>query len=144
MRERPQDYSEQVKARLEIGTAVTGVQYLNALRLRDAALKAWLAEVAARVDALHAPVVSFATPTIAETDVGGGGKMTEVLAKVTRLMRPVNYLGLPSLAVPCGFQPHGLPCAFQLIGRPFDEGLLLRLGHAYQEATDWHRRLPPQ
>ena len=70
--------------------------------------------------------------------------MTELLALVTRLMRPVNFLGLPSLAVPCGFQPHGLPCGFQLIGRPFDEGLLFRLGHAYQRATDWHTRLPPR
>lgn len=148
LRERPQDYSDQLRARLELGMAVTGVQYINALRLRDHALKTWLAEVMSKVDALHAPVVSFATPTIAETDVGGGAKMTEVLAKVTRLMRPVNYLGLPSLAVPCGFQSvggsAGLPCAFQLIGRPFDEGLLFRLGHAYQQVTDWHRKVPPQ
>ncbi len=143
LRERPQDYSDQVRARLEIGAGVTATQYLNALRLRDAALKAWLAEVMSKVDAVHAPVVAFATPTIAETDVGGGAKMTELLALVTRLMRPVNFLGLPSLAVPCGFQPHGLPCGFQLIGRPFDEGLLLRLGHAYQRATDWHTRRPP-
>lgn len=144
LRERPQDYSDQVRARLEIGAGVTATQYLNALRLRDAALKAWLAEVMGKVDAVHAPVVAFATPTIQETDVGGGTKMTELLALVTRLMRPVNYLGLPSLAVPCGFQPHGLPCGFQLIGRPFDEALLFRLGHAYQRATDWHTRLPPR
>ncbi|MBI2753574.1 MAG: amidase [Betaproteobacteria bacterium] len=142
LRERPQDYSEQVRARLELGAAVGAIQYINALRLRDQALKTWLAEVMATVDAVHAPCVSFATPTIAETDVGGGQKMGQVLAQVTRLMRPVNYLGLPSLAVPCGFQPHGLPCAFQLIGRPFDEALLFRLGHAYQRATDWHLRSP--
>ncbi|HLE67699.1 MAG TPA: amidase, partial [Burkholderiales bacterium] len=114
LRERPQDYSEQVRARLELGAAVAATQYINALRLRDQALKIWLAEVMSEVDAVHAPCVTFATPTIAETDVGGGQKMSQVLAQVTRLMRPVNYLGLPSLAVPCGFQPHGLPCAFQL------------------------------
>lgn len=142
LRERPQDYSEQVRARLELGAAVAATQYINALRLRDQALKMWLAEVMSEVDAVHAPCVAFATPTIAETDVGGGQKMGQVLAQVTRLMRPVNYLGLPSLAVPCGFQPHGLPCAFQLIGRPFDEALLFRLGHAYQRATDWHLRAP--
>jgi aspartyl-tRNA(Asn)/glutamyl-tRNA(Gln) amidotransferase subunit A len=143
LRERPQDYSDQVRARLEIGAGVTAMQYINALRLRDAALKTWLAEVMSKLDAVHAPVVAFTTPTIAETDVGGGAKMNELMALVTRLMRPVNYLGLPSLAVPCGFQPHGLPCGFQLIGRPFDEGLLFRLGHAYQNATDWHTRRPP-
>ena len=143
LRDRPQDYSDQVRARLEIGSGVTAVQYLNALRLRDHALRTWLAQAMLGVDVLHAPVVAFATPTIAQTDVGGGAKMGELVALVTRLVRPVNFLGLPSLAVPCGFQPHGLPCDFQLIGRPFDEGLLFRLGHAYQRATDWHTRRPP-
>ncbi|MCX7962445.1 MAG: amidase [Burkholderiales bacterium] len=143
LRERPQDYSEQLRARLELGACIGAVQYINALRLRDRALKQWLAHVMSKVDALHAPVVSFATPTIAETDVRGGARMTEVLASVTRLVRPANFLGVPALAVPCGFQPNGLPCAFQLIGRPFAEALLLRLGHAYQRETDWHRRRPP-
>jgi aspartyl-tRNA(Asn)/glutamyl-tRNA(Gln) amidotransferase subunit A len=143
LRERPHDYSEQVRARLEIGVSVTAVQYINALRLRGHALGTWLEQVMSKVDAVHAPAVSFPTPTIADTDVAGGGKMSDVIAKVTRLMRPFNFLGVPSLAVPCGFQPSGLPCAFQLAGRPFDEGLLLRLGHAYQQATDWHRRAPP-
>ena len=142
LRERPQDYSEQVRARLELGAAVGAVQYVNALRLRGAALRTWNSQVMSRVDALHAPCVAFATPTIAETDVGGGPKMAEVLAQATRLMRPANYLGLPALAVPCGFQDHGLPCAFQLIGRAFDEALLFRLGHAYQRATGWHTKAP--
>ena len=144
LRERPQDYSDQVRARLELGAAVGATQYINALRLRSQALQQWLGTVMPQVDAVHAPCVAFATPTIAETDVGGGPKMGQVMAQVTRLMRPVNFLGLPSLAVPCGFQPHGLPCAFQLIGRPFDEALLLRLGHAYQRATDWHARAPAE
>jgi aspartyl-tRNA(Asn)/glutamyl-tRNA(Gln) amidotransferase subunit A len=142
LRERPQDYSDQVRARLELGAAVSATQYINALRLRSHALAQWLDGVMQQVDVVHAPCVAFATPTIAESDVGGGPKMGRVLAQVTRLMRPANYLGLPSLAVPCGFQPHGLPCAFQLMGRPFDEALLFRLGHAYQRATGWHERAP--
>ena len=142
LRERPQDYSDQVRARLELGAAVSATQYINALRLRSHALQQWLDDVMQQVDVVHAPCVAFATPKIAETDVGGGPKMGQILAQVTRLMRPANYLGLPSLAVPCGFQPHGLPCAFQVIGRPFDEALLFRLGHAYQGATDWHARAP--
>ena len=51
-------------------------------------------------------------------------------------------LGLPALALPCGFQPDGMPAALQLVARPFAEGLLLRAGHRYQQATDWHRRAP--
>ncbi len=142
LRERPQDYSEQVRARLELGAAVGAVQYVNALRLRGEALRIWNGEVMSKIDAVHAPCVAFPTPTIAETDVGGGPKMAQVIAQATRLMRPANFLGLPSLALPCGFQPNGLPVAFQLIGRPFGEGQLLRLGHAYQMNTGFHREGP--
>ncbi len=142
LRERPGDYSDQVRARLELGLAVPAPLYINGLRLRSEALRAWQQEVMAKVDVVHAPAVAFATPTIAETDVGGGARMNDLMARATRLTRPVNYLGLPGLVLPCGFQSHGLPCGMQLIGRPFDDSLLLRLGHAYQQATDWHTRLP--
>jgi aspartyl-tRNA(Asn)/glutamyl-tRNA(Gln) amidotransferase subunit A len=131
-----------VRARLELGLAVPAPLYINGLRLRSEALRAWQQEVMAKVDVVHAPAVAFATPTIAETDVGGGARMNDLMARATRLTRPVNYLGLPGLVLPCGFQSHGLPCGMQLIGRPFDDSLLLRLGHAYQQATDWHTRLP--
>ena len=60
----------------------------------------------------------------------------------TRFTRPFNYLGVPALSVPCGFTANGLPVGFQLAGRPFAEALLFRLGHAYQQATDWHLRAP--
>ena len=61
---------------------------------------------------------------------------------LTRNTRVVNYLGLPALSVTCGFTPDGMPTSFQLIGRPFAEALLFRLGHQYQRETDWHRRWP--
>jgi aspartyl-tRNA(Asn)/glutamyl-tRNA(Gln) amidotransferase subunit A len=54
----------------------------------------------------------------------------------------VNYLGVPALALPCGFDPGGLPFGLQLIGRPFSEPLLLRAGAAYQRETGWHTRAP--
>lgn len=142
LRERPQDYSDQVRARLELGVAVSAVQYVNALRLRGAALEQWLREVMSQVDVVHAPVFGFRTPTLAETDVGGGERMTKTLALATRLTRPGNYLGVPSLVVPCGFQPHGLPAGFQLMGRPFEESTVLALGHAYEHAAGWTGRKP--
>ncbi len=58
-------------------------------------------------------------------------------------MAPFNITGLPALAVPCGFSPAGLPISLQLAGRPFDEATVLRAGHAYEQATEWHRRRPP-
>ena len=142
MRTRPQDYSDQVRARLELGLAVPATAYLESLRLRGVALQQFSAAVFAKADFLHAPTVSFQTPTLAETDVGGGQTMMRVMNTITRLTRPGNFLGLPCLSVPAGFAKNGMPTAVQLIGRQFDEATLFTAGHAYQQATGWHQRSP--
>ncbi len=54
----------------------------------------------------------------------------------------VNLVGLPGLVIPCGQSAGGLPIGMQMIGRAFDDGLLLRIGSRYQESTDWHQRRP--
>ena len=56
--------------------------------------------------------------------------------------RPFNYLGLPSMSIPCGFDPNGLPIGLQISGRPFAEGALLKAADAYQRDADWHARRP--
>jgi aspartyl-tRNA(Asn)/glutamyl-tRNA(Gln) amidotransferase subunit A len=142
LRTRPQDYSPQVRARLERGLVLPATQYIDALRLRGQALADFSRAVFAKVDVLHAPCLPIPTPTIAETDVGGSPNMDRTLALMTKFMRPFNYLGLPSLALPCGFLASGLPVGMQLVGRPFAEDQILRLGHAFQRATDWHKREP--
>ena len=68
--------------------------------------------------------------------------MAAMVAGLSTCTRAANYLGGPGLIVPCGFTESGLPAAFQLMGRPFSEATLFRLGHAYQQATDWHTRAP--
>lgn len=139
--ERPQDYSPQVLMRLQNGLAIPAVTYLEAMRWRGVALAAHLQAVA-KVDAVLAPVCPQVAPTILESDVGANADAAAVLARLTRLTRPVNYLGLPSLALPCGVSASGLPVGLQLIGRPFDEPGLLRIGAAFQSATDFHTRCP--
>ena len=142
LRERSADYLPQIRARIEMGLAVPAVRYLEALKLRGPALAEFCAAVFTRCDALHVPALAMPVPTIAETDVGDGERMVPALGAITRLTRPFNYLGLPALSVPAGFTGNGLPVGFQLAGRPFSEGLLFRIGHAYQQATDWHLRAP--
>ena len=139
--ERPQDYGPQVLMRLQNGLAIPGVSYLEALRWRGPALAAYLAAVAG-VDAVIAPVAPVAAPTIAESDVGNSPDAEAVIQRLTRFTRPINYLGLPSLSIPSGFTRSGLPVGMQLVGRSFDEAVLLRIGAAFQRATDFHEKLP--
>jgi aspartyl-tRNA(Asn)/glutamyl-tRNA(Gln) amidotransferase subunit A len=141
MIERPQDYSPQVLMRLQNGLAVPAISYLEAMRWRGQALAAH-AQATAGIDAVIAPVSPMPAPTIAESDVGNSPEADAVLPRITRFTRPVNYLGLPALSVPCGFSRKGLPVGLQLIGRSFDEATLLRIGAAFQRATDFHARVP--
>ena len=137
MIERPQDYGAQVLMRLQNGLAIPAVSYLEAMRWRGPALSAYLAAVAG-TDAVLVPVAPVPAPTIAESDVGNSPGAEAVIQRLTKFTRPVNYLGLPSLAIPSGFTRGGLPVAMQLIGRSFDEAMLLRIGAAFQRATDHH------
>ncbi|WP_024512776.1 Asp-tRNA(Asn)/Glu-tRNA(Gln) amidotransferase GatCAB subunit A [Bradyrhizobium sp. ARR65] len=139
--ERPQDYGPQVLMRLQNGLAVPGVTYLETMRWRGPALAAHIAATS-KVDAVLAPVAPMPAPTIAESDVGNSPGAEAVIQRLTRFTRPINYLGLPSLAVPAGFTKAGLPVGMQLIGRSFDEASILRIGAAFQRATDFHQKAP--
>ncbi|HXI06152.1 MAG: amidase [Bradyrhizobium sp.] len=141
MIERPQDYGAQVLMRLQNGLAIPAVAYLEALRWRGPALSAYLAAVEG-TDAVLAPVAPMPAPTIAESDVGNSLEAEAVIQRVTRFTRPINYLGLPSLSIPSGFTGSGLPVGMQIIGRSFDEAMLVRIGSAFQRATDHHRKVP--
>lgn len=142
MRERPQDYSLYVRTRIEPGFHVPATTYLEALNLRARYLEEFMQTVYSKVDLVHTPVMGIPVPTIAETEPKAAGDVSGIVARLTRNTRPTNYLGLPALSVPAGFTPNGLPMAFQLMGRPFSEALLFRVGHLYQSETSWHTRLP--
>ncbi len=139
---RPDDYQEQVRNRYEPGLHVPAVKYIQALSARAGLLREFADTALAGVDALHTPGIPFPIPTRDETNVGGGERMAQMVADLSWCTRAANYLGGPALIVPCGFTESGLPAAFQLMGRPFSEATLFRLGHAYQDATDWHTRAP--
>ena len=86
--------------------------------------------------------VPFAAPLLADCDPNSTTGAARTMAEFPRFTRPISYLGLPALVLPGGFSDTNVPIGFQLVGAPFEESLLLRLGHRYQQATDWHRRRP--
>jgi aspartyl-tRNA(Asn)/glutamyl-tRNA(Gln) amidotransferase subunit A len=142
IRERSQDYSEQVRNRLQAGFFISATDYIQALKVRSQLLDEFLKEVFGKVDVLHTPMLPMPVPTIAETTPSNGIAYLNMVVSLTRNTKVVNYLGLPAMSVPCGFSANGLPVAFQLVGKPFGEAKLLQVGHAYESATDWHRKLP--
>src|SRR5687767_13332233 len=141
-RTRPQDYSPQVRERLEKGRPVLALDYVKAMQARPGAIAAFCETVFSKVDLVHGPVVSFRTPTIADTDLSTGDAAGEMLGRFVRLTRPISYLGLPVVAANAGFTRDGMPIGMQLIAPPLDEATALSAGHAFQRATDWHLRAP--
>ena len=141
---RPQHYASQVRLRLEVGFVIPATQYIDALRLRAHFTREFLDGTMGDIDMLHLPVMPFPVPTIADTDVEGDGgeAVAAMVGRVTTLTRPFNFLGVPALSVPAGFCAKGLPIGLQFIGHPFDEGLLLRIAHAFQSVTEFHRSVP--
>ena len=144
MEKTPELYANQVRTRMEAGFFIPATQYIDALRLRAHFVKEFLALAMDGVDVVMLPAIPFPIPTIEETDTEtkGGPAVLKMVASFTGLTRPFNTLGLPALSVPCGFDGNGAPIGLQLIGRPFDEALLYRIGHAYQGATDHHKKVP--
>ena len=141
MIERPQDYGAQVLMRLQNALAIPAVSYLEAMRWRGPALAAYLKAVEG-ADAMIVPVAPMPAATIAESDVGNSPDAEAVIQRITRFTRPINYLGLPSLSIPSGFTRSGLPVGMQIVGRSFDETMLVRIGAAFQRVSDHHRKVP--
>lgn len=144
MEKQPQDYANQVRTRTEAGFFIPATQYIDALRLRAHFVREFMATAMEGVDAVLLPAIPFPLPTIEETDTeeSGGPATLAMVARFTGLTRPFNTLGVPALSLPCGFDGNGAPMGLQLVGRAFEEGLLYRIGHAYQGATDHHRKVP--
>jgi aspartyl-tRNA(Asn)/glutamyl-tRNA(Gln) amidotransferase subunit A len=122
-----------VRPRIQPGVRITAPDYLAALAERDAMKRAFLGAFQ-EVDALLTPTTQ--TPAIPVDSID----QTTTPAFFTRF---VNLLELCALSVPDGFTAAGLPLSLHIICRPYDEATALRIGWAYQQATDWHERHPP-
>jgi aspartyl-tRNA(Asn)/glutamyl-tRNA(Gln) amidotransferase subunit A len=140
--QRPEDYSDQVRARIAPGFHQTGIAYVEALRARDQFLKEYLHLCLGDCDALHIPVARTHMPTIAATTSGDLDNVLQSISQLTYTNRAINYLGLPAMSVPAGFSSRQMPLAFQLVGKPFEERIILKIADAYQRDTTWHQARP--
>jgi aspartyl-tRNA(Asn)/glutamyl-tRNA(Gln) amidotransferase subunit A len=143
LRERPMDYGALVRRRIEFGLYQPATRYIEALTMRDAILRDFCASAFAACDVLLTPAAPTPAPLLSDVDVGDSKEMPALVMRLSRCTRPISYLGLPAMSVPCGFSDKGLPLAMQLIGRPFAEPTLCALGDAYQRVTTWHQQMPP-
>ena len=142
MRERAGDYAIHLAGRLYAGYAIPGTWYLEALSRRGPLLRQFCKEAFAGHDIVATPTLRTRVPTLAETDIDASPDNWARHMAVSANTRPFNYLGIPTVSVPCGFDDRGLPLGLQLSARPFAEGRALQVADAYQRDTDWHARVP--
>jgi aspartyl-tRNA(Asn)/glutamyl-tRNA(Gln) amidotransferase subunit A len=142
LRERPQDYGDDVRTLLEVGEMLLATHYLQAQRYR-ALLRQEFMEAFGQVDVFVCPTLPFTATRVGEMKVViENGVEEDMLSAIMQYTGVPSLTGLPSLAVPCGFDPDGLPVGMQIIGRPFDEATLFQAGAAFQSVTDFHRWAP--
>ncbi len=134
-------YGEITRTRLLEGLEIKAVDYLRAQHQRRV-FAGSLRSAMQSVDALILPAQPM--PAIQASQMGQQipieGQMENAGDAMLRLTMPFNLAGLPALAFPCGFNSQHLPLGLQAVGKPFEEGLILRIAHVYQQLTDWHRQ----
>jgi aspartyl-tRNA(Asn)/glutamyl-tRNA(Gln) amidotransferase subunit A len=90
------------------------------------------------------PTLPVVAPGLEEKEIKIGSLKEMVRTVLLRFTPPGNLTGLPAISVPCGFSREKMPIGMQLLGRSFDEATLLRVAYAYEQATPWHERFPPE
>ncbi len=138
---RAADYGEDVRKRLEMGSAIRAVDYLKAQQARERVREDFRVAFE-RVDVILAPSTPMTAPRLGQDTVKIGREVESVRGALVRMNRPANFTGFPAISVPCGFSRRGLPIGMALHGPVWGEAKLLRIAFAYEQATEWHLRHP--
>lgn len=133
-------YGPSFRSFLEYASGLTAADYARCheQRLRWAGA---FVEVFEHCDALACPSTFMPPPPLDALDPYGA--FSDAIAPFMRFTAPFNFSGSPTLSLPCGATADGLPHSLQLVGAHGDEAMLCRIGHAYEQSTDWHLRRPP-
>ena len=139
--ERLDAYTERTRSRLLQGQTIPAVDYLRAQQQRRA-FSSNLRSSMQGINALVLPTLPMPAICIeqADTDILIDGVTENSTVALLRLTMPFNLAGLPAISSPCGFSAGSLPIGLQIVGKPFEESMIFRIAHAYQQLTDWHRR----
>lgn len=141
VRGRGGEYATPVRLLLEAGFFISAPQLNQAQQARTMFVDRSL-ELFRDVDVLAGPMTPITAHKIGATEVTVGSSAMTPRSALTQYTRPYNLSGFPAISVPCGFSDAGLPIGLQLGARPFAEETLLRVGHAYEQATNWHKMRP--
>ena len=138
---RKDEYGPALANLIETGRALRGTDYQKIL-LQRAAYTGRMRALMRQVDALLVPTTPIASPTVAQMHVSGQ-EYVDIWFAMMRYTAPLDMAGVPTITLPGGFLADaGTPIGFQFVGADFREDLIVRAAHAYQQATDWHRRRP--
>ena len=137
LRERWLDYGRPTRLTIAKGALISAGDLVQIERVREIARK----KLANRMQELDVDLLVSPTTGYAATPFTGADKKATSLAAMHT--PPWNSTGSPALSVPMGFDQDDLPCGMQIIGKPFCDDLVLRLGHHYQQRTNWHTLTPP-
>jgi amidase len=133
------EYGPALAGLLDLGRSVSGMDYQKIV-LRRNDFRGRVAELFQSIDLLLIPAQGFASPTIAKmATLGEDAALMNALLSFTC---PFDMTGSPTITLPGGFTGQNTPVAFQFVAAHMEEGLLCRAGHAFQQATDWHKRHP--
>ena len=137
---RRDDYGPWFRGWLDLGASKTGVDYAGANNVR-AACNGLLRNVFENIDALACPSMTTPPGRVNPEELYGpmGDRDSLVWGRFTV---PFDFNGAPTLSLPCGLNSDGLPLSLQFVGKHLGEALLCRLGHAYEQATQWHNLRP--
>ncbi len=134
----PEMYLPETLKRIRNGEAVSAAEYIQRRREQDEARRSILGAFTS-VDVLVTPTTPIPAPSIAALKANPD-ELRPTELKLLRNTRPFNVWGLPAISVPCGFTQSGLPIGLQIAGPHWREDLVLRVAHAYEQATAWHKR----
>ena len=137
------EYDHNIQIRLLVGSIIPAQAHQKAVKLRQV-LRQQILDALEKVDVLVMPTSSIpASPIPSKAGIGSKQEVLDGLAGRRSFTAPFNVANTPALSINCGFTSKNLPVGFQIAGKPFDEGTLFRVAHAYEQATDWHTRRPP-